>query len=359
LQTSKRILIAPLDWGLGHTSRCIPIILELQLQNAIVIVACNEQQKKYLQKEVDNVEYILRKGYNIKYAKTKLGLILRIIAQVPKLISSIIGEHAWLQIIIQTRKINGVISDNRYGLFTKKVPCIFITHQLCIKVPFGKSIVHQMNQYFIRQYTRCWVPDFDGEKSRSGALSIADGYKNVKKIGMLSRFDFEKSRGTIINKNTILCILSGPEPQRSLLLEAIQKQIANTINTCTIVGDTFADNRDLNPQIKYLAIADTNTLQTLIETHQYIITRSGYSTMMDLFALGRNAIIIPTPGQTEQEYLGEYLMQKKWHLSVSQKYFEMQKSIHAFDKMHFEKYDKSEMKNDVLHKTIEDFLEIC
>jgi UDP-N-acetylglucosamine transferase subunit ALG13 len=360
LQNTKRILVAPLDWGLGHTSRCVPIIKELQLQEAKVIVACNVHQKMYLQQEVADVEYILREGYNIRYAKSKLGLMLRLVAQVPKLLSSIIGEHAWLQVIVETRKINGVISDNRYGLYTKKVPCIFITHQLQIQVPIGKSIVHRMNQYFIKQYRQCWVPDFDGENSLSGILSNADGYENVKKIGILSRFAKENHLVNHTQKpHSVLCILSGPEPQKTMLMQLMVNQIKEINYSLTIVGDANAETKTSSEKINYISIADTNTLHQLILSHQYIITRSGYSSMMDLHQLGRHAIIIPTPGQTEQEYLGEYLMQKKWHLSANQSSFNLQKSIVAFDKICFAKYGDDQNEKIVFNKTIADFLEIC
>jgi uncharacterized protein (TIGR00661 family) len=359
LQNSKRILVSPLDWGLGHTSRCVPIIKELQAQYATVVVACNEHQKNYLQNEVSDAEYILLKGYEVKYAKSKLGLIIRLILQVPKLITRIINEHAWLQIIIQTRKIDGVISDNRYGLFTKKVPTIFITHQLCIQVPIGKSIVHRINQYFIKQFKQCWVPDFDGNKSISGQLSIANDYTNVEKIGILSRFNNKKLNGINYKQNTILCILSGPEPQRSLLLELVQHQISTTQFFCTIVGDELAENRQSHPQITYMAIANTQTLQHLIQTHQYIITRSGYSSMMDLYALNRHAIVVPTPGQTEQEYLGDYLMKKKWHLSNNQNEFDLQKCIDNFNNFSFNEFERMQDTELILSKAITAFLGNC
>jgi Glycosyltransferase family 28 C-terminal domain len=329
----------------------------LQAQNAFVMVAGNQLQIDYLQQEVTNVTYILLKGYDVKYAKTKLGLIFRLIVQVPKLFSIIFHEHYWLQIIIKTRKIDGVISDNRYGLFTKIVPCIFITHQLCIQVPMGKSIVHRMNQYFINQYNSCWVPDVDGENNMSGDLSNANDYINTKKIGILSRFSGVIISNNKIAKNTILCILSGPEPQRSMLLEMLEKQIKSTNYTLTIVGDDNADNRKPNPQIYYHNIADTHKLQTYIQSHQYIITRSGYSSLMDLHCLGRNAIIIPTPGQTEQEYLAEYLMKKKWHYALTQNKFDLQNSINEFDKMHFAKFHIENQNK--LATSVSEFLESC
>jgi spore coat polysaccharide biosynthesis predicted glycosyltransferase SpsG len=358
LQNTKRILVAPLDWGLGHTSRCVPIIKELQAQHAQVVVTCNAQQKNYLEQEVQDVEYILQENEPMIYAKTKLGTALILLLQIPKLLMNIIREHAWLQIIAQTRRIDGVISDNRYGLYTKKAPSILITHQLQIQVPIGKSIMHRMNQYFIKQFRQCWVPDFDGENSLSGILSNADGYENVKKIGILSRFAKENHLVNHTQKPySILCILSGPEPQKTMLMQMMVSQINETNYSLTIVGDANAEARISSEKINYISIADTNTLHQLILSHQYIITRSGYSSMMDLHKLGRHAIIIPTPGQTEQEYLAEYLMVKKWHYALTQNKFDLQNSINEFDKMHFEKFHIENQNK--LAISVSEFLESC
>src|SRR5215211_2777028 len=155
----KRILVAPLDWGLGHATRCIPIIKELLSHGHEVILAAEGPVKILLKQEFPDIECLYLNGYRINYAETKKGLLLKLIVQLPKLFLSVWRERRWLQKAIEKNKIDIVISDNRFGLSNKKIYSIFITHQLLIKAPFLERWLQKLNYYFINQYAECWVPD--------------------------------------------------------------------------------------------------------------------------------------------------------------------------------------------------------
>jgi uncharacterized protein (TIGR00661 family) len=331
-----RILLAPLDWGLGHATRCIPLIRELLNHEAIVSLAAEGPQASLLLTEFPGLAILPLKGYNIKYARSGAGLLWNMLVQAPKILRSIRREHAWLTALLNEHDFDAVISDNRYGLYHSSVPCIFMTHQLTIKSSLGKwseRILRQRNYRYINRFSQCWIPDIAEENNLAGDLSHPASQPGTEPryIGPLSRF---KKTGVAEKKDHLLVILSGPEPQRTLLEDKIIEQVSHYNGTATIVRG-LPDERSLIPStnmIQFYNHLPAEALNNEMMQAEYIISRSGYSTVMDLAALQKKSILIPTPGQTEQEYLACYLQQKKWAYTVSQKDLSLPDTLqHASD----------------------------
>jgi uncharacterized protein (TIGR00661 family) len=323
MKKTIKVLIAPLDWGVGHCTRCVPIIKYLILQGYSVVVAGNSWQQSFFQSEIEGVDYIHLDGYNVTYAKTGIGLAIKILKQIPSILTSIKSERIWLQEIIEEYQIDIVISDNRYGLFSNKIPSFFLTHQLFIQVPIFGKLINKINHQFIKRFTACWVPDNEGHLNLSGVLSHPSINANITYIGPLSRlskYQYQKK----IAQNTILLILSGPEPQRSLLAHKVIAAVENSQYTLHIAGANNLKSHQYK-QVSFLNNLNTNALLQAMSTAEIIISRSGYSTLLDLAALQQRAIIIPTPGQTEQVYLMQYQSKiMKWHYGVEQNKFALQ-----------------------------------
>jgi uncharacterized protein (TIGR00661 family) len=326
----EKILVSPLDWGLGHATRCIPIINALLQNGYEVLVATNGKQLNLLQQEFPQLQFLELKGYNISYSKKKWQLAFKIAVQVPKILSAIKHEHHWLDKIIDEHKIDLVISDNRFGLHSKKVPCVFITHQLTIKASIGwlERMMQRINYSYINKFNACWVPDWEGDENVAGLLSHPKKMPTVlvKYLGLLARFE----RRPIAEKKYDLCILlSGPEPQRTLLEEAILKGIPFIKVNVLLVRGKPNSNETIsvpnNVQVKNHLVGIE--LEQAIQQSEFIISRSGYTTVMELLSLKKKSILIPTPGQTEQEYLGERLMQEGWCFSINQDGFDLIKAI--------------------------------
>lgn len=312
---AKTVLIAPLDWGLGHASRCIPLIKYLQKRNCKIVIATSGEQLSLLNGEFPGLEYVPLKGYNVNYSKHKRWFGAKILWQSPKILLRIKQEHRFLETIIDKHKIDIVISDNRYGLYTKKVPCIFITHQLSIKANYTwlENIIQKLNYRFINRFTACWIPDFEGKRNISGALSHPKKMPRipVKYIGALSRFQ-DQGLNEIIYK--YLFVLSGPEPQRSILEQNVLNIFTRLNGKILIVRGKPADERQeiVTETYSVRNHLTTEEMQKAFSCSEYIIGRTGYTTIMELLSLQKKSILIPTPGQTEQEYLATHLMQQKW-----------------------------------------------
>jgi hypothetical protein len=227
--TKKHLaLIAPLDWGLGHTTRCIPIIRELKKNNIKIIIACNSIQKSVLEPEFPEEMYIHLDGYGLSYGKTRFLTIAKIILQIPKILISIKHENLQLKRIISQFNPDFVISDNRYGFFSPTVPSILITHQLTLITGAGKTC-DRLASWFIRnrinRFHECWVPDYDTNRL-AGNLSALPALlaTPVTYIGPLSRLDVLETT-TPQSESYVLAILSGPEPQRTVFENLLMLQL--------------------------------------------------------------------------------------------------------------------------------------
>ena len=326
----KTVLICPLDWGLGHTTRCIPLIASFLKNQWRVIVGCEIPSAAYslLNQEFPSIQFINLPGYHIQYAQKTGFFAIKMGVQLPKVFSAIRKENNWLQETISKFSIDLVISDNRYGLYTKKCPCIFITHQLRIKAPnyLFENIFQKINYRFINRFTRCWIPDFPPEKENiktgggiAGTLSHPTLLPKipVQYLGILNR------TGKLLpnfNKYKFLILLSGPEPQRSILEEKLLQWIRQVNDPVLLArgkpGSIEAIKAPINcTVINHLTLDE---LETAFHSCQYVIARSGYTTVMEILARKKKSILIPTPGQTEQEYLATHLMEQHWAYTFSQ-----------------------------------------
>jgi len=252
----KKLLVVPLDWGLGHATRCVPVIRDLMNNNCEVWLAGEGAQENLLREEFPSLPFLLLKGYRIKYAKN--GFTAKLLLQIPSILRSIKEENKWLKEQVSKYGFDAVISDNRYGLYHENIFSVFITHQLCIKSSLGKwteKILQQWNYKLINKFTECWVPDEAGKNNLAGTLSHPFKFPTppVKYIGPLSRF--EKKKIDEIKKH-LLIILSGPEPQRTILENKVIDQIVNYPATATIVRGLPGENPEIlfHQQIRFAFI---------------------------------------------------------------------------------------------------------
>ncbi len=329
----RTLLIAPLDWGLGHATRCIPIIYAFIAQGFEVIIAGDGLIENLLKKEFPDVVFTHLKGYNIQYSNNGKWLPLKLFLQLPKLLRSVYSEHQWLKRITRKNKIDLVVSDNRLGLYHSKIPCIYITHQLKIKTAnhFTAWLAQSIHYFFINKYSTCWVPDIELSSGLTGELShpkILPAIP-VKYIGPLSRFQ----KITTEKKYDLLVLLSGPEPQRTILEVLILKELKTFQGSALLVRGLPSNNESVAPLLKNennITVANhlsAGALNKAIQQSRSVISRSGYTSIMDLVKLEKKAMLIPTPGQTEQQYLAAYLAQKNIFLSMLQKEFSLEKAL--------------------------------
>ncbi|HKZ67419.1 MAG TPA: glycosyltransferase [Chitinophagaceae bacterium] len=329
--SKPRILVAPLDWGLGHATRCIPVIYELLKQNSEVWLAGEGAQEALLKKEFPDLPFLPLKGYRVNYGGSRIDLFRAVFSQLPQLFKTIKQENNWLKKAVDSYQFDAIVSDNRYGLYHTSVPSIFMTHQLMIKTPFGKwseLFLQKINYRFINRFTECWVPDEENENGFAGKLShpVATPAIPVHYMGILSRLE---KNNNAEQKNHLFISLSGPEPQRTLLENKIVNELGHYPGTATVVRGLPAATRLIpsTNDIRFYNHLPSEEFNREMEKAEYVISRSGYSTVMDVLTLGKKSILIPTPGQTEQEYLAKYLTEKQLAFCINQKDFSLKEVL--------------------------------
>ncbi len=306
----KRILIAPLSWGLGHATRCIPIVNQLLQQNFEPIIASDGEALELLKKEFPKLQTLLLPSYNVHYATSNKSFKWSLLRQFPKFLKSIKKEHYFLKHWLQNNTIHGIISDNRYGMYSKTIPSVIITHQLRVFSGKTTAISTFFQQQLIKNFKACWVPDTAHTPTLSGNLS-----HNVKEtlpiryIGCLSRF---QKKETVL-RHDILVLISGPEPKRTIfekqMLQLFKNTDKNIVIVCGNISETQKTTKQRNCTVYNFAL--TTQLEQLINESKLVVARSGYSTIMDLSSLGKKAFFIPTEGQFEQEYLALFLEKER------------------------------------------------
>ncbi|MEC5165812.1 uncharacterized protein (TIGR00661 family) [Flavobacterium sp. PL11] len=305
----KTILIAPLNWGLGHVTRCIPIISALLENNFNPIIASDGQALLLLKKEFPDLLALELPSYQIEYPKNGKNLKWKLFKNSLKTVRAVRQEKKIIAEWIPEYNINGIISDNRLGIYSYKVPSVYITHQL--KVMSGNTtwITSKIHQQFIKKYTECWIPDFESEPNLSGKLGhLAKTSLKIKYIGSLSRLN----KKDIQIKYDLMIVLSGLEPQRGLFEAKLKKEVLKYEGKTVFIKGVIEENQIKKQEgnVTYYNFMTSKELEKTFNSSELILCRAGYTTIMDLAQLQKKAFFVPTPGQFEQEYLAKYLLQE-------------------------------------------------
>jgi Glycosyltransferase family 28 C-terminal domain len=326
LKKRYNILICPLEWGLGHAARMIPLARCLRDMGNNVIIASGEEHLSLFRNELPGLSYVNFTGFKPLYSSF-LPQYLSLFFKIPVLLFHMISEHRTLNKIIAEYHIDISISDNRFGLWNKKITTVYVTHMPLIPFPklleFLEPFGAFLHSKIIKRYSFCFIPDLPGELNLTGRLS--HGFRlpdNVRYIGILSRFQ-DPGPGLTrdplkVHRNTV--ILSGPEPQREILKQKIVAILkGREPHTIIFEGKPGKSGEAKSSgNITFYYHQPAPLMKEIIETSDNIISRSGYTTIMELVSLNCTALIIPTPGQPEQEYLAAYLSGKGWFSSQNQ-----------------------------------------
>jgi len=304
----------------------VPVARKLQQMDHNVIIGSGEEQLSFFREELPNLKYIDFPGFKPRYSRF-FPQYLVLLFKIPVLLYHIAAEHQRLKRIIKDNNIDIVISDNRFGLWSRQVTTVYITHQLLIPFPekfrFLEAYGRMLHNKIIKKFSFCFVPDLPGDINLSGRLS--HGFRiqeNVRYIGILSRFENtnDSPSGNPLNTSHNTVLLSGPEPQREILKQKLTAILKNKEPKTVIFEGKPGIEGEIPPvgNITFIRHLPPDRMKEIIKSSDLIISRSGYTTIMELVSLKCTALIIPTPGQTEQEYLAEYLTGKGWFSTISQ-----------------------------------------
>lgn len=330
-----KVIIAPLNWGLGHASRCIPIIRSLLKHQIEVIIASDGMALDLLRKEFPGLTCYELPSYHIRYRFE--DPVINMIWHSRRFSRAIYREHQEIHKLVEQEKPDLIISDNRFGVFSKKVYSVFITHQIRLLTAYSRldPLASGLNKWLMKPFHHVWIPDLSPPDQMAPKLS-APPEKSYTYIGLLSRL--EKKISPVSYE---LCgIVSGPEPQRTRLENTLTEKMQEIPgNHILITGKT---NESFEKKVNNLLLVSYMTsarLNDVLNESRYVIARSGYSTIMDLLKTGKRAILIPTPGQPEQVYLAQALRDHPNFVVEQQHAVDLRSAIQKFNTSMFKPFN--------------------
>lgn len=300
----KRILIAVLNWGLGHASRSIPLIRDMEEAGFEPVLASDGEALLLLQREFPGITSIELPSYDITYPAKGKFFKFHFFLKFPRILRSIYAEKQAVGKIVASREIHGIISDNRFGASSNTVPSVYITHQVNVLSGVTTFFTSRMHRFFISKFNECWIPDTQEEKNLGGKMSHGMSLSNpMGYLGIRSRF----KKQDLPMKYDLTVLLSGPEPQRTILEDIMIKELVDFPGTILLIRgkmeqEFFSEQKGNIQLCNFLTGED---LEAALNQSRTIVTRPGFSTLLDLAVLGKRAFFIPTPGQSEQEYLAK------------------------------------------------------
>ncbi len=311
----KRVLISILDWGLGHATRSVPIIEALEERNIPTVIAGAGSSLEYLSNRYPDHTLITMPEKAVRYNSSgaSWALVKRSLAQ-PALNAA---QHVFIREATQKHDITHVISDNVYGAYVPGIPSAIVTHQLAPIAPAFSGMVHRRFAAWLHRFDEVWIPDVEGEDSLAGDL-LQNKYFGgpIRYLGRLSRFD---RRRDAIKNIALTVLLSGPEPQRSIFENKVVEACRDIEGAKVVIRGIRNCNTAIpDGDIRSIPFADGIELQNYLRRSEVVVARSGFSSLSDLIAVGVNACVVPTPGQSEQVYLANRVENKKWFAQCGQ-----------------------------------------
>lgn len=308
MEKRLKILVSPLNWGLGHATRLVPIILHYKNKGHDILLAGEGGSLAFLKGEFPNLPWVELPSFSPRFSKSS-SQILKLAKQIPNFFFMIFNEYRNTKDIVKKYGIDTIISDNRYGVHNHRCHSVIITHQLSPFVTqkekgFRRWVVSFGLNILVSRFDRCWIPDIHTGESLTGELTKPVlPLKHVMRVGLLSRFNPDET--PFSPGGAPLAIISGPEPQRTIFENMVVRFFEQRNEEATIIRGLPLHPHKLERKGKIILLSHCSSQEfaLLIRSAQFIVCRSGYSTIMDLLVLGRRALLVPTPGQTEQEYL--------------------------------------------------------
>lgn len=302
--TPPTVLFCVLNWGLGHATRSIPIIRELVEKQCRVTIASDGMPAEFLRREFPNLRHESLPAYGVRYPTKSMAW--NVLLASPGIFNAIRRERRVIRKFMDQEHYDAIISDNRYGCWDSRVPSVLITHQLQLPVRgwLLSKVAKGIISLWFKNFNAIWVPDFEeSHRALAGNMSQSGGDDRVRYLGILSTM---KPLNAPI-RYQLLAVLSGPEPQRSHFESAIREQLDRVKGEVMIVRGVSGnqERRSISQNAVEVDFLNRDQLGLAIAASEVILCRSGYSSLMDIIQLGKRAILVPTPGQPEQEILAE------------------------------------------------------
>ena len=367
-----KVLVAPLDWGLGHATRCVPVVREFLRKGAEVEIAVVKANAAFFREVFPEVRQRIAPAYNIVYPKHAINMALWLVQKSSHLNAVIRFEHRFAEEMVARHGYDIIVSDNRFGFYSTKAHSVYMTHQRRIAFPAAFAALEGLgirwHNSVMKHFDEVWVPDEERFQGYAGSLSHVSGCPvPLKFVGLLSRFadlDAEKNADCGLENararfgregQNVLAVVSGVEPARTQFETKLREILAQVPgNHVMVLGKPQKGlNTWTEGNIEFHNHLPTEEFARAVKNADWVISRGGYSTVMDMAFLGAQCIFVPTPGQYEQVALAKDLASSGYAVHVPAQ----ELSLKSLEKAFLAKVALPvPPRENVLRETVEDLL---
>ena len=327
-----KVLVAPLEWGLGHATRCVPVVREFLRAGAEVELAVVKANASFFREVFPDLRQRLAPSYNIVYPKHGYNMAFWLLKNSLHLNAVMRYEHHFAEEMVARHGYDVLFSDNRFAFYSKNAYSIYMTHQRRIAFPQAftafEGIGTMWHSNVMRKFDEVWVPDMEFFPGLAGSLShsgATPGDKPMRFVGALSRIaDAGPASTSAIPsaskapKYKVVAVVSGVEPARTQFEQQLRESLAEIPGPhMMILGKPSVEYktwRDGN--IEFHTHLPTEAFANAVRNADYVVSRGGYSTVMDMAELGAKCIFVPTPGQFEQIVLAHDLSKAGYAVEI-------------------------------------------
>ncbi|MBR2197640.1 MAG: glycosyl transferase family 28 [Fibrobacter sp.] len=322
-----KVLVAPLDWGLGHATRCVPVIKEFLRQGAQVELAVTDSYAPLYREIFPELKKHTAPSYGIVYPKHGFNMGLWLLKNSAHLNKVIEYEHHYAEEMVRRHDFDILFSDNRFGFYSDKAFSIYMTHQCRIAFPtiFSKfeGIGIHWHKKKMGHFDQVWIPDLREAPGYAGAMSHVKNFAvPVRYAGPLSRFAELENLSEIVTAGPkdlgVVAVISGVEPARSTFERKLRELLTQVPgNHVMILGKPGAERKSWTEgNVQFFSHLETTEFARAVSRARWIVSRGGYSTVMDMATLGASCIFVPTPGQYEQVVLSRNLSRAGYAVNI-------------------------------------------
>ena len=412
-----KVLVAPLDWGLGHATRCVPVVREFLRAGAEVELAVVKANANFFREVFPELRQRLAPSYNIVYPKHGYNMALWLLKNSMHLNSVMRYEHHFAEEMVERHGYDVLFSDNRFAFYSKNALSIYMTHQRRIAFPRAFAAFERIGVMWhaniMRKFDEVWVPDLEIYPGYAGSLShsgATPGDKPMRYVGTLSRFsdwdagenagnalgnalgkaptpvDLERDvdlmsvsefmahsanvewnavpRVRALGKQAsgmraaykVVAVVSGVEPARTQFEQQLREALQQISGQhMMILGKPSVEQKTWTEgNIEFHTHLATNDFAEAVKRADFVVSRGGYSTVMDMAELGAKCIFVPTPGQFEQIVLARDLSKAGYAVEIPADELSAETLAGAFEKS--VKMPKVEEQN-LLHDAVYDVVQ--
>ncbi|MEK6968538.1 MAG: glycosyltransferase [Nanoarchaeota archaeon] len=295
------------NYGLGHATRMLPVIMKLIEQGEKVTIVAKGNSLLMLKNELGDASNYELMQYEVPLKFSDKGFsMFETLKAGPSFISLISSQKKWLENFSAKEKIDRVIADGEIGYHLKNKKSFFVNNQLRL-LP-GSLLgdgTELLTDVFSKGFEKVIVPD-DENGTLGGLLTSKTRFYDKKRLAYVGILSSIRKKNVVRNVDYFISI-SGPGISKEVFTRQVMEQL-HLLKGKVVVALGRPDLKEIASKgnAKIYPYLNRKQQESFLNKAKLVISRSGYTTMMELAEIDKKAFFIPTLNHPEQEYLAKF-----------------------------------------------------